>query len=422
MKKYLLFPVFLVILISFVPVGGETWEGYEYIVRDDSAVIVSYSGSSHELMIPLAFNGLEVKGIAEGAFEGNEKIERVTMPSSIEFIDDRAFSGCKYLTVVNISSGLKRIGDEAFRDCASLSYFTLPGPLESIGRRAFAGCANISYIHDITDGYLTTVGSGAFDDTLWFENFRGDFVTICQGCLLLKYRGNEAEPSMPWDIVSIAEDAFDGNDRVETLILPNYLTALQSGAISNMDSLTAVKGGSGLVYAAEHAFRNLPKLSSVDLGKVDLTAENFLDCPLSPYGSESGAPYDASVPDESDARFISAYDEAAGGVVITFCRKEAVDQDGVLVIPERIRGKKVVAIGTGACQDRSDIRKLLLPEYLKEIRSWAFAYDYELSEAEFPGGLEKIGADAFNSCEITRHVPELPEVDVDPRAFYSPEK
>ena len=418
MKRIIPFISLFLLLVCFVSVCGESWEGFEYINESEGAVIVSYSGSLHELTIPLAIDGSAVIGIADGAFEGNEKLEKITMPSSVEFIGDRAFSGCRYLNVVNISSGLKKIGDEAFKDCVSLAYFTLPGPLESIGRGAFAGCSNISYIHDITDGFLTKVGSGAFDDTLWFSNFRGDYITICQGCLLLKYRGNEAEPSLPWDIVSIAEDAFAGNDNTRTLVLPNYLTALQSGAISDMDSLISVSGGGGLMFADTHAFRNLPKLSSISLEKVELTEENFLDCPLSPYGSESSAPYDPSVPDESDSRFISTYDELSDGVVIAYCKKEAVSSDGILEIPARIRGKKVIAIGVGACQNRDDISKLVLLEHLKEIGSWAFAYDYELADVEFPEGLEKIEADAFNSCAVSLNAPELPGVEVDQRAFY----
>ncbi len=105
-------------------------------------------------------------------------------------------------------------------------------------------------------------------------------------------------------------------------------------------------------------------------------------------------------------------------MVIAYCKKEAVSSDGILEIPARIRGKKVIAIGVGACQNRDDISKLVLPEHLKEIGSWAFAYDYELADVEFPEGLEKIEADAFNSCAVSLNAPELPGVEVDQRAFY----
>ena len=416
--KRLMAAAVLLLFLCVSAAQGRGPHGCDYELRGEGAVILSCEETEQDFSLPVKLDGFPVIGIGDGAFADNTRIEVLRMPASIEFIGERAFAGCTKLREIAVSAGLKKIGREAFLDCTGLVNIVLPSKLEEIGSRAFAGCENILYIRDITGGNLETVGSGVFDDTAWFTNFRGDFVTICQGCLLLKYRGNEENPSLPWDIVYIAEDAFSGNDRTVKLKLPNYLTELREGSISNMSSLTTVYGGSGLKTVKDRAFRGLPALSSVMLDTVALGAENFEDCPLSPFGSETTEPYDPSVPDEADAFFETEYDDAMGGVVIAHCIPGTVFPEGEAVIPDRIRGRRVVAIGVGACQDRADIRRLVLPKFLLEIRSWAFSWNSALAEVEFPDRLQRIEADAFSGCPIADDPPELPGVETDPRAFY----
>ena len=384
-------------------------------------MILSYDGESTDVSIPLVLEDQNVTAIAERAFENNVKLVQISMPSAIETIGDRAFAGCTNLSAVNISYGLKHIGDEAFADCYALSYFVLPTALETIGRKAFDNCENIVYFYDLTGNALNEVGSNAFDDTSWFKNSYGDYVTLSQGQFLLKYLADESTFTIPWNVFYIAEDAFSGNDQIETLYLPNNLVKLQSGAISNMASLTTIYGTNELSSISDGAFRNLPALQTVVLSKNELRTSYFIDCPQSPVGSESSGPYKANVPDDADRLFLSDYDKASDGIIILHCKKDAVITDGELVIPDHIRGKRVVAVGAGACQDRQDIRKVVFPVYLREIRSWAFSYDTNLSEVVFPENLEKIEADAFTNCSLMADPTELTDAAIDPRAFYKTE-
>ena len=418
--KRILFPIIIFVML-FLPsaVKGDYFGDFEYIRWEKGIDILSYKGTDKQVLIPLQIEQTDVIRIAPSAFEGNTYIEQVIMPSAIEVIGSRAFAGCTGLNAINISAGLKTIGEEAFADCVSLYYFTLPASLETIGRRAFSGCVNLSYIQDLTTDLLQRIGSGAFDDTTWFKSFIGDYVSIGQGNFLLKYIGAETELILPWNYFYIAEDAFSGNDTIRRLQLPNYLRGLQSGSISDMSSLETVMGECIPNFIDDGAFRNLPNLNTVHvINSIELNSDHFYNCPFSPYGSEDSSPYDISIPDDSDARFLSAYSDDLEGVVILYCYESAVDAEGVLEFPERIRKKKVVSIGPGACQNREDIKKVIFPKYLKSIESWAFAYDYNLSEIMLPERLEHIAADAFNSCNISTDQLDLENVDVDPRAFY----
>lgn len=418
MKKMILL-LSLFIFFSFAnSVIGDNSDNYRYEIRENGAVITSYSGSESELTIPLLLGDSSVVGIADRAFENNDMLLSITMPSTIEFIGERAFAGCSNLASVAVSSGLKHIGAEAFGNCRSLTYFILPSLLETIGQKAFAGCENIIYIQDLTGDSLNEIGSGAFDDTPWFINNNDETITINHGCFLLKYKGNAERYTLPWDIFYIAEDAFADNDEVSSLTLPNNIKKLQRGSISHMDNLKRIYCNTTIETVDEGAFNDLPALEMISIRNENWDTSNFIDCPKSPFGSEMSGPFDPALPDESDELFISDYDESMEGVVILHCRADAEIPDGVLRIPDYIKGKRVIAIGVGACQDRTDIKSVIFPKYLKEIRSWAFAYDINLSEAEFPETLETIEADAFNHCGLDPDRYDLSNTIVDDRAFY----
>ena len=271
MKKnlFLILAFLSVCIFRTSSVCGEYYGGYEYEIRGNGSVILSYSGSESDIYIPYAFGYYYVTEIADGAFEGNQKITSVTMPGTIEVIGNRSFADCRNLQNLVLPVGIRSIGDEAFLNCERITNITLNSLLESIGRYAFGGCKNLSYISISSGESIRWIGAGAFDDTAWFKNQDGSEVLLGQ-YILLKYRQNVSVPSLPWYIITIAEDAFSGNDKITNLILPNYITSLQEGSVSGMDSLVSVSGGYSIISVAEGAFRDLPKLSSVTFDNVKL--------------------------------------------------------------------------------------------------------------------------------------------------------
>ena len=413
--------LFCFLLSVCSPVQAEYWEDYEYSVEDGGCVILSYTGNEHDVQIPISIGVYYVVEIGNNAFEMNESIVSISMPSTIKKIGSRAFADCINLEIVNISGGLSEIGDEAFFNCSSLKIFTLPASLQAIGKRAFGGCRSLSYLNDLTGLNPLKVGSGAFDDTEWYQVKSGDYITLAKGYTLLKYKGNENDPDFPWFMTSIAEDAFSGNDSVINLRLPNYISELGEGAISDMSSLKYVSGGGSLKSVSKGAFRDLPKLEKVDLPTVELTASNFVNCPFVPFGTDYSEVYDPSIPDPADEFFLSDYNQELNGIIIKHCLKNA-ENNGEIIFPDTIRNRPVVIIGEGACQNRDDISSVVLPKYLVGIESWAFSYNENMDSVIFPENLKWIEADAFTNSGITDHAPFFNGVDVDERAFHSSKK
>ena len=419
MKRLLSFLVLFFSLSVFCHTQAAFWEGYEYSFDESGCTILAYTGNESEINIPLTFDNYYVVEIADGAFENNKSVISVFMPATIERIGKRAFANCVNLEYVYISSSVTDIDDEAFLNCRKLPVFTLPANLQHVGESAFEGCYLISYFNDLSGTYQVKVERHAFDDTEWFKSQNSDFIVMSQGYTLLKYLGNDSDPVFPWNIVSIAEDAFAPNNSIITLHLPNYITHLNEGSISGMSKLRFVYGSDSVTVVEAGAFRDLPALEMVELNGVELTYNNFMDCPLSPYGSSYSRLYDAALPDESDELFLSAYSEELDGIIILHCQRDVWYEDGELVFPDYIRNRPVVVIGEGACQNRNDITTIFFPKFLIGIESWAFSYDENLKTVVFPDGIKWIKDDAFTNSAIDASSFKLEGVDVAPRAFYN---
>lgn len=179
-------------------------DNFDYLYKGGYAMQVS-GGKETKGVVPKSVRRVlvasTVKKIEEGAFQGCNVLESITIPSSVEAIEDNAFRKCSKLKRVVFltrapksrrrkqlwdqkrdekkeekqfrrsssapssiteprSSRLHSIGEWAFFNCSSLAAVTLPHGLESIGSRAFQRCSSMS----ITEmpKTLTSVGENAF--------------------------------------------------------------------------------------------------------------------------------------------------------------------------------------------------------------------------------------------------------------------
>ena len=70
-------------------------------------------------------------------------LQKVTLPSTLEWIQDRAFAGCKSLESIVIPDSVKEISQLAFKDCTSLSSLALGSGVELIEESAFENCTSL---------------------------------------------------------------------------------------------------------------------------------------------------------------------------------------------------------------------------------------------------------------------------------------
>ena len=155
-----------------------------------------------------------VTSIGEYAFAGCT-ITRVTLPNSIETIEDGAFYQCT-ASSIDLNYGLGYIGAYAFYECTSLERIQIPSTVLHIGEFAFYGC----YCK------LIFAGNVPASTEYWSSSF------------LIGSQIKEVE--LLEGAVRIGECAFAKLETLEKIKLPSSLRNIDTGAFLNCTSLKGV--------------------------------------------------------------------------------------------------------------------------------------------------------------------------------------
>lgn len=95
--------------------------------------------------------GLPVKVLEEGAFIGNTKIQRITIPNTVTKLGHLVFGGCTSLNNVVLPASIENLPVQGFEGCESLSKVVIKkgSKIGSIGAGVFNGCsANLVVYYD----------------------------------------------------------------------------------------------------------------------------------------------------------------------------------------------------------------------------------------------------------------------------------
>ena len=221
-------------------------ENYQLILGD--GILVRYFGTEPHLSVDSS-----VKAIGAGAFEGNDALQTVTLPSAP--IGDRAFKNCTALTQVVLPQDVTHIGEEAFSGCVSLSFIQIPAALTEMGEGAFAQCASLKGIS--LPPTLKTVPANAF--------------ARCTAIIEVKFNG-QAE---------IGAGAFANCTGLTSVSLTASMQTVGDFAFSDCTGLKTLKLGSNLKSIGENAFRGIGATSAHLPDALTYIAETaFSDCPV----------------------------------------------------------------------------------------------------------------------------------------------
>lgn len=107
-----------------------------------------------------------VETIAQGAFCGRNKMEKVILPGSLRTICSDAFKGCRNIDNVDIPEGVLSIGVDSFSFCWNLKTMKLPLSLKEIGPAAFEHSdklQNFIYPEGMEEKYNKMIEGAKFD-------------------------------------------------------------------------------------------------------------------------------------------------------------------------------------------------------------------------------------------------------------------
>ena len=184
--------------------------------------------------------------IGTEAFQNCKKLTTVTLPKSLESIDDRAFANSG-LTKINLSgcTRLERIGSGAFGVCQSLTSIDLSGctSLDTIDSYAFMDCYSLEEINLSGCTSLDTINSTAFG--------------VCRSLTSINLSGCK-------NLTSIGTSAFQYCASLKTITLPSTVTTIDELAFAD-SGLTSINlsGCKNLTSIDNSAFRDCASLETV---------------------------------------------------------------------------------------------------------------------------------------------------------------
>ena len=232
--------------------------------------------------VPAEIDGLPVRYIGEGAFEGDVDLVRIVLPETLFGICDRAFAFCVRLSDIEYANGcpeLTFIGKRAFEECASLTLSSFPQGLSLIDQYAFTGCGSLGSV--ALPAGMTTVGEHAFDGctgltSIDFSNSLVDRIdrSAFAGCTHL------TSVTLPERVRTVGEYAFEGCAALESAVFRGARVDVGDSAFARCTALTAVELPPELEKIGANMFFGCTALRQIDLpGELnEICAGAFKGC------------------------------------------------------------------------------------------------------------------------------------------------
>ena len=422
-----------------------------------------------------------VQTISASIFKNASKINTVTLPASVQKIEENAFYYNTNLTSIVFEETAEgeevvplSIDDEAIYGCSNLLEITFPSRLESITGSIFRSCAKLSAVNFASDdgkfssidGVVISTDELGVKTLVYFPVGRGGSYTIPAGVTRIgeiaftsrfenttssvnpyTYYGNTklTEIIIPGYVTYIGEAAFRGCNAIENLVFQgtindNPLVIKNEAFYSLSDALfTSVSLPANLQELGVGAFGACSKLVTVTLDSYDCsgfangafgTVTNSTTAPtyyvktlnIGPNASQleiAGVfgPKLINVNVDPDNANYTVIDDVVYDKAVTNILFYPAEKVGEYVTPET-----VTSIGSNVFRDRDELTKITIGKNVTSIGNEAF-YDCDaLVEVVFEeGGTENLilGEAVFMYCnELTTMV--LPErvTEVGAQLFY----
>ena len=276
-----------------------------------------------------------------------------------EYYSSSNYSG---LTVANIPDtvtynektySVTSIGIYAFDGCTGLTSITIPSSVTLIGGSAFDGCTGLTKVNitdlaawcniDFVDCNSNPLN---FAHHLFLNNSEITNLVIPNSVGEIKsyaFRGCSGltTVTIPNSVTTIGNSAFSGCSGLTSVTIGNSVTSIGSEAFSGCSSLTSVTIGNSVTSIGEWAFRGCSGLTKVNI--TDLAAWCNIDFHKDVYSNP-------------------------------------------LIFAHHL------------FLNNSEITNLVIPDSVREIKSYAFYNCSGLTSVTIPNSVTKIGQSAFSGC------------------------
>lgn len=362
--------------------------------------------------------------IEESAFY-NCGLRKIVLPNTVKTIGNNAFSLCSYLTKIQLSSTLASIGRSAFSFCEQLDSIIIPSSVTDIAKSTFANCKRLSSlmvesgntIYDSRDGCnaiiqkqgnilvagckntiipegITSIGENAFYGSRFGENLEKIY--------------------LPSSLTTISGSAFY-NCKISSIVIPNAVESIGDNAFSLCSDLIKIEfsSSSSLLSIGRSAFSYCEELDDITIPKSVLTIGKtvFANCKsLSRIQVETGNAFYTS-PDNCNAIL-------QGEKLIVGCSGTDISKSGATSIGEGafygsgFGGDVVIPSSIKAIEEQGlyncdNLKSVTIEEGLITMGQYAFSLCSNLETVQLPSSLKRIDKYAFHYCDNLREITSL---------------
>ena len=347
------------------------------------------------------FKNSGIDKISSDAFAKSE-LKEVQL-DGIKSIGARAFSYSK-LTSVSNADAVRSIGSKAFFNVTGITSAEIVGfaNVTDIGREAFHGTGFFNTATDI----VVKIGKVLYYDNGATLSPDATIVAIAPGAFK-DTQNTIIDLSGFTSLTTIGADAFNGNVKIQTVILPDSLERIEARAFKE-SSVTSVDFSrcTKLEYIAPEAFANCIQLATLifndfadgikkDTNTLKIQEKAFSGCT---------ALVNVTLPKNLSELGSSVFESCANLVSVTFITNEQLN--------EKVEGSAdlkyetdnlVKIIGDNAFMDCKKLTTVTLPYIITSIGKAAFKNCVELTAFTTMEGakdtrLASIGSEAFFGC------------------------
>lgn len=400
----------------------EALEGFVVKYKDENIIVVKCKEERPVISLPY---GVDVIGLH--AFQDALYLKVVELPDTVKLIKKDAFNGCSNLNSITVGESVETIETAAFKDCTSLEAIDLPASLQRIGDSCFEGCVKLEEV--TMNNQFTMFGIDAFGGCPFQPSNTADenatdpsFFEVKKNAknevTVVRYTGNDRRVVVPTMldggmVKTIGKEAFNGNNYVQDVVIPDCVSTVNGGAFADCISLKRVKLSENVSKIVTNTFSGCTALEEINVpdGVTELKSGTFRTAPLKKlHIGKSLASLTARAFYEGDRDPVS-YELKSGCDI----REITIDPDNKTLSVEKTMilskdGKTLFAMLGGD-------RTCVIPEGVETICDRAFEDQVMLTDVKLPSTVTTIGQEAFTETSL-RSV-EMPSAlrEIKERAF-----
>ncbi len=381
--------------------------------------------------VSLPSSSLEL--IYDYAFYRCHWLESIEIPDSVTSIGTAAFRGCSGLTSVKIGKSVYQISFLAFSECSGLTSVIIPQSVQRVGINAFEGCSNLKKSAYPTDLYIFNYGDEEYQSNPFYDGF------------VLKYNPSESIIENGW-IYGGDKKAiyFAPIDLKGEFIVPESTTKIGNGAFLRCSGLTSINIPESVTSIGTYTFMGCSRLTSINIPEsvTSIGTYTFMGCSRL---TSVEIPNLVTKIGESAFQGCSSFKDITIPNRVTEIGKNAFGNTSLIkaAYPDQIENPfdssvRAIAYDThdstiedGIVYSRRKDKLFYvptsvegsfeIPESVEELGEYVFYKCSGLTSVEIPSSITEIGTEAWGDCNNIKEVTCMATTPIEaPKDIFTP--